>query len=88
MLQLLIIYYIPGFVLDKSPWPTGETGRFMASAAAFIINYTFYFSEIFRGGIESMSIGQYEAGQVLGMTKSQVFFKVILFQVIKKIKNL
>ncbi len=85
MLQLLIIYYIPGFVLDKSPWPTGETGRFMASAAAFIINYTFYFSEIFRGGIEGVPKGQQEAAQVLGMTKTQTFFNVTLLQMVKRI---
>ena len=59
--------------------------RFVAVIVAFVINYACYFSEIYRGGIESISKGQYEAGQVLGMTKSQVFFKVILLQVIKRI---
>ena len=60
-------------------------GRFLAVLLAFVINYACYFSEIFRGGIESVSQGQYEAGYVLGMTKSQIFFKVILKQVIKRI---
>ena len=85
MLQLLIIFYIPGYVLNGSPWPGGEDGRFMASAVAFIINYACYFSEIFRGGIQGVPKGQQEAGQVLGMTKSQIFFKVTLLQMIKRI---
>lgn len=86
MLQLLIIFYIPGYVLPNgSPWPGGESGRFMASAIAFIINYSCYFSEIYRGGIQSVPIGQQEAGQVLGMTKTQIFFKVTLLQMIKRI---
>lgn len=85
MLQLIIIFYIPGKVLDASPWPSGEAGRFMACAVAFIINYAFYFSEIFRGGIQGVPKGQQEAGQVLGMTKSQIFFHVTLLQMIKRI---
>ncbi len=86
MLQLIIIFYIPGMVLKGgSPWPGGESGRFMASAIAFIINYSFYFSEIFRGGIEGVPVGQREAGQVLGMKRSQIFFKVTLLQMIKSI---
>lgn len=85
MLQLLIIFYIPGYVLEGSPWPSGESGRFMASAVAFIINYACYFSEIYRGGIQGVPKGQQEAGQVLGMTKSQIFFKVTLLQMIKRI---
>ena len=86
MLQIIIIFYIPGYVLDSgSPWPSGEPGRFLACAAAFIINYACYFSEIFRGGIQGIPSGQYEAGQVLGMTKSQIFFKVTLLQVIKRV---
>lgn len=97
MLQLISIYYIPGIVGNWAE-ATGSTNavliwlagwevpqRFTAVMVAFVINYSCYFSEIYRGGIESMPIGQYEAGQVLGMTKTQVFFKVILFQVIKKI---
>ena len=85
MLQLIIIFYIPGKVLDASPWPSGEAGRFMACAVAFIINYAFYFSEIFRGGIQGVPKGQQEAGQVLGMTKRQIFFHVTLLQMIKRI---
>ncbi len=86
MLQLLIIFYIPGMILaGGSPWPRGEDGRFMAASVAFIINYAFYFSEIFRGGIENVPKGQVEAGQVLGMTKTQIFFNVTLLQMIKRI---
>lgn len=97
MLQLLTFFYVPGFL---GKWAAGVSNggalvrwiatfsvpdRFTAVMVAFIINYACYFSEIYRGGIESMPRGQYEAGAVLGMTKMQVFFKVILFQVIKKI---
>lgn len=86
MLQLLIIFYIPGKMFGGvSPWPRGEEGRFMAASVAFIINYAFYFSEIFRGGIENVPKGQVEAGQVLGMTKTQIFFNVTLMQMIKRI---
>lgn len=86
MLQLIIIFFVPGMVLKGgSPWPGGESGRFMASAIAFIINYACYFSEIFRGGIQGVPVGQQEAGLVLGMTKSQIFFKVTLLQMIKRI---
>lgn len=86
MLQLLIIFYIPGYILkDGSPWPSGETGRFLAAAAAFIINYACYFSVIYRGGIEGVPLGQQEAGQVLGMTKSQIFRHVTMLQMIKRI---
>ena len=85
MIQLLIIYYFPGLVLDNPIWGGGETGRFMAAAASFIFNYACYFSEIYRGGIQSVPIGQEEAGLVLGMTKSQIFFKVKLLQMVKRI---
>ena len=87
MLQLLIIFYGPGkiFGTQFNIWGTGDIGRNVAVCVAFIINYACYFSEIYRGGIESIPRGQYEAGQVLGMTKSQVFFKVILMQVVKRI---
>lgn len=85
MIQLLIIYYFPGLVLKVTFWPKGESGRFAASAFAFIVNYACYFSEIYRGGLQSIPVGQWEAGQVLGMTKGQIFFKVILLQVIKRI---
>ena len=86
MLQLISIFYIPGYLLESgSPWPSGESGRFLASAVAFIINYACYFSEIYRGGIQGVPVGQQEAGEVLGMTKSQIFFKVTLLQMIKRI---
>ena len=85
ILQLYIIFYVPGMVMDRSPWPGGESGRFVASAVAFIINYACYFSEIDRGGIQGVPRGQQEAGLVLGMTKRQIFFKVTLLQMIKRI---
>lgn len=85
MIQLLIVYYFPGLVLKNPIWGGGETGRFLASSFAFIMNYACYFSEIYRGGIQSVPIGQEEAGLVLGMTRSQIFFKVKLLQMIKRI---
>lgn len=85
MLQLLIIYYGPGLIFGNNWWGSGNTGRFIAAMVAFIFNYACYFSEIFRGGIEGIPNGQYEAGEVLGMTKTQIFFKVILMQVVKRI---
>ncbi len=85
MLQLIIIFFIPGQLLGRSPWPGGESGRFLASAVAFIINYACYFSEIYRGGIQGVPVGQQEAGMVLGMTKSQIFFKITLLQMVKRI---
>lgn len=85
MIQLMIIYYFPGLVLNNPIWGGGEVGRFSASCVAFIINYACYFSEIYRGGIQSIPVGQMEAGQVLGMTKSQIFFRIMLLQVIKRI---
>ncbi len=84
MLQLIIVFYVPGFILPANPWAMSG-GRFWAAAVAFIINYACYFSEIYRGGIEGVPKGQQEAGQVLGMTKSQIFFKVTLLQMIKRI---
>lgn len=97
MLQLIVIYYGPGligkwaqglgstnFIINYlATWTVFE--RFVAVMIAFVINYSCYFSEIYRGGIESIPRGQYEAGQVLGMTKPQIFFRVVLFQVIKRI---
>ena len=80
MLQLFVVFYVPGIVFN-TPMKT----RFMAALVAFVINYAAYFSEIYRGGIESIPIGQHEAGMVLGMTKRQIFFKVTLMQVVKKI---
>ena len=85
MLQLLIIYYFPGLVWKNNVWGTGETGRFIASCVAFIVNYACYFSEIYRGGIQGVPKGQQEAGQVLGMTKTQIFFKITLLQMVKRI---
>ena len=85
MLQLLVLYYGPGLLLHNNIWGGGNGGRMTAVLTAFIINYACYFSEIYRGGIESIAKGQTEAGLVLGMTKSQIFFKVILLQVIKRI---
>lgn len=85
MLQLLIIYFGPGLMFGNNIWGSGSSGRFAAAMVAFILNYSCYFSEIFRGGIESVPKGQREAGEVLGMTKSQIFFKVTLMQVIKRI---
>ena len=85
MLQLLVMYYGPGIILHVNVWGSGDGGRFVAALVAFVINYSCYFSEIYRGGIQSIPVGQYEAGQVLGMTRSQIFFKVVLLQVIKRI---
>lgn len=80
MLQIFIVFYVPGLVFD-----TPMKNRILAALIAFVINYAAYFSEIYRGGIEAIPYGQYEAGYVLGMTKSQIFFKVILAQVVKRI---
>lgn len=80
MLQLMVVLYAPGLVFGIP-----MKSRMTSVLIAFVINYAAYFSEIYRGGIESISKGQYEAGQVLGLTKVQVFFKVVLFQVIKRI---
>ena len=85
MLQLLIIYYGPGIILHQNIWGSGDGGRFVAALVAFVVNYACYFSEIYRGVIQSIPVGQYEAGQVLGMTRGQIFRKVILLQVIKRI---
>ena len=85
LLQLLVIYYGPGILLQKNIWGSGDTGRFIAALAAFVINYACYFSEIYRGGIQGIPVGQYEAGQVLGLTKGQIFRRIVLLQVIKAI---
>ena len=86
MLQLIVVYYGPG-LLNKgfNLWGGGGVGRMSAAAAAFILNYACSFSEIYRGGIESIPRGQREAGQVLGMTRGQIFFRVQLKQVYKRI---
>lgn len=80
MLQIMVVFYVPGLVFG-----TPFRSRIIAVIIAFIINYAAYFSEIYRGGIEIIPAGQYEAGQVLGLTKTQTFFKVVLFQVVKRI---
>ena len=85
MLQLLIIYFGPGLLFNNPIWGGGEKGRFLASAVAFILNYACYFSEIYRGGIQGVPRGQEEAGQVLGLSRGQIFFKVTLLQMIKRI---
>lgn len=96
MIQLMIIYYFPGLVLQpfleqilgysvNIGWGGGESGRFTAAAVAFIFNYACYFAEIYRGGIQGVPIGQQEAGQVLGLSKSQIFFKITLLQMVKRI---
>lgn len=98
MLQLFVIYYLPGLLTNDSTsfwriiddkfyfsFGLNNVGCFVATLIAFVINYACYLSEIFRGGIESIDVGQYEAGKVLGMTKSQIFRKVVLLQVIKRI---
>ena len=85
MIQLLIVFYFPGLVLHNPIWGGGETGRFLAATLAFILNYACYFAEIFRGGIQSIPIGQDEAGLVLGMTKFQIFYHVKLLKMIKRI---
>ena len=98
MLQLFIVYYLPGMLSPTGLNPFGKLDNFfyfnmgidnggalLATLIAFVINYAAYLSEIFRGGIESISKGQYEAGQVLGMTKGQIFRKVVFMQVVKRI---
>ena len=98
MLQLFIVYYLPGMLSSTGINPFGKIdnyfyfklgldngGALLATLIAFVINYAAYFSEIFRGGIESIPKGQYEAGQVLGMTKGQIFKQVVLMQVVKRI---
>ena len=85
MLQLIIIYYGPGLWLDSNIWGGGSSGRMTACVIAFVINYSCYFSVIYRGGIQGVPVGQREAAEVLGFTKSQIFFKVTLLQMIKHI---
>ena len=80
MLQLFVVFYVPGFVFGVP-----IASRFTATIIAFVINYACYFSEIYRAGIEAIPTGQTEAGEVLGMTKWQIFRKVIFMQVVKRI---
>ena len=85
MLQLIVIFYGPGLWLGHNIWSGDEAGRITATVVSFSINYACYFSVIFRGGIEGVPVGQREAGLVLGMTKSQIFFKITLLQMIKRV---
>ena len=85
MLQLLVVYYGPGIFLGQNIWGMGDSGRFIASLFAFVINYACYFAEIYRGGIQSIPSGQYEAGKVLGLSNWEIFRNIVLLQVIKKI---
>lgn len=85
MLQLIIIFYGPGLWLGHNIWSGNETGRLTATVVAFALNYACYFSVIFKGGIEGVPAGQREAGQVLGMTRSQIFFKITLLQMVKRV---
>ena len=84
MLQLIGFMYIPG-IAGHNFWPAGDAGRMMATVVAFSLNYACYFSVIYRGGIQGVPVGQREAGEVLGMTKSQIFFKITLLQMVKRI---
>ena len=79
------MYYGPGYIFHNNIWGSGDGGRFAAALAAFVINYSCYFAEIYRGGIQSIPFGQYEAGYVLGLTKNQIFTRIIFLQVIKRI---
>ena len=90
MLQILVVFYAPGLVFGKPNLFSNapimlRDERFMAALFTFVITYSCYFSEIFRGGIQSIPVGQHEAGQVLGLSKTQTFFRVILLQVVKRI---
>ena len=85
MLQLIIIFYGPGMWFDNNIWSAFSDGRMAACVMAFVINYSCYFAVIYKGGIDGVPVGQREAGQVLGMTKSQIFFKVTLLQMVKRI---
>ena len=85
ILQLIIIFYGPGTWFGTNPWNAFRDGRMTACCIAFIINYACYFSVISRGGIEGVPAGQREAGEVLGLTKRQIFFKITLLQMVKRI---
>ena len=84
MLQLFVVFYVPGMLFHVRLFG-GDNGRFLAALVAFVNNYASYFSEIYRGGLESIPRGQYEAAQVLGMTRRETFFRVILMQLVKRI---
>ena len=82
MLQLLVVYFGPYYLFGIN---IGGAYRFIAIIIGFVLNYAAYFAEIYRSGIESMPVGQYEAAEVLGFSRNQTFFKIILPQVIKRI---
>jgi len=82
MLQLIVVFYGPNLIFGI---PVPSNWRFIAAIVAFVINYAAYFAEIYRGGIESIPVGQYEAAEVLGYSKSQTFFKIILPQMVKRV---
>ena len=84
VLQIIALFYVPG-IQKWFSWPSGENGRMLAVCVAFVINYACYFSEIYRGGIQGVPKGQQEAGQVLGMTRSQIFRHITLVQMVKRI---
>ena len=84
VLQIIALFYVPG-IWKWFNWPSGESGRMIAVCVAFVINYACYFSEIYRGGIQGVPVGQQEAGLVLGMTKWQIFRHVTLLQMVKRI---
>ena len=85
MLQLVVIFYVPGMITGTNVWGSGASSRITATVVAFVINYACYFSVIYRGGIQGVPQGQREAGQVLGMTKGQIFFRVTLLQMVKRV---
>lgn len=85
MLQLFVVFYMPGLVFGHDLWGGGADGRMLATVVAFSLNYACYFSVIFRGGIQGVPAGQREAGEVLGMTKTQIFFKITLLQMVKRV---
>lgn len=85
MLQLFAVFYVPGLLFGHDIWGGSADGRMLATIVAFSLNYACYFSVIFRGGILSVPAGQREAGEVLGMTKSQIFFKITLLQMVKRV---
>ena len=82
MLQILVVFYVPGILFDA---PIFANNRFLAALVTFVFNYACYFAEIYRGGLETINVGQYEASKVLGLSNSEIFFKIILLQVIKNI---
>ena len=85
MLQLIVIFYVPGMLTGTNVWGSGASSRVTATLVAFVINYACYFSVIYRGGIQGVPVGQREAGLVMGMTRSQIFFKVTLLQMVKRV---